>query len=69
MRISAREACVKPHLRTRSDIKAIIPNFSLKRLRSLARWLKAAEQISTQSFFSTAVCIVYSALTCNITVR
>ena len=33
MRISAREACVKPHLRTRSDIKGIfseIKNVKLK---------------------------------------
>ena len=27
MRISAREACVKPHLRTRSDIKCFTHNF------------------------------------------
>ena len=27
MRISAREACVKPHLRTRSDIKYILYTF------------------------------------------
>ena len=28
MRISASEACVKPHLRTRSDIKDIYVNFA-----------------------------------------
>ena len=42
MRISAREACVKPHLRTRSDIKVFTlhgkHNANLKYEKNVGRW-------------------------------
>ena len=38
MRISARDACVKPHLRTRSDIKIFICNVRNTRWGLILRW-------------------------------
>ena len=46
MRISAREACVKPHLRTLSDIKYSIPQDKEKSICSLPNCKHSAMKLA-----------------------
>ena len=52
MRISPREACVKPHLRTRSDIKKfyLVSQESFFEEKNLFFYLQKTDEIEDQNF-------------------
>ena len=53
MRISAREACVKPHLRTRSDIKKNYSVFTVMQMYGRRHKSKTLPWVQFQTFLET----------------